>query len=178
MADLAAFLTAFLTARLDEDEAAALGAKADPDGRTYEGDPDDGRWTAYQHPAGQYDSDQRPFWLIGTEVMGTERGWTIGETGRHPRSEAYGRHIARHDPARVLAEIAAKRGLIAKHVPEGVAYCPNPTCAVHHPSGQPLLCIVQSAAYLIDAYWPCLELRLLAAPYADHPDYQREWSTE
>jgi hypothetical protein len=23
--------------------------------------------------------------------------------------------------------------------------------------------------------WPCVTLRLLALPYADHPDYQPEW---
>jgi hypothetical protein len=64
-------------------------------------------------------------------------------------------HIARHDPARVLTGIEAKRRLVddmAKIV--GGDYIDD---------GEPVL-----------AEWVLL---LLALPYADHPDYREEWRT-
>jgi hypothetical protein len=78
-------------------------------------------------------------------------------------------HIARHDPARVLAEIEAKRRIMAE--------------AFHH-------------AAVIDSEWGCCHdaeeieqglcpeqhpdelplLRLLALPYASYPGYRPEWA--
>ena len=55
-------------------------------------------------------------------------------------SDYAGPHIARWDPARVLAECEAKRQLIER--------VGNPDWA---------------------------GFRILALPYADHPDYQQEW---
>jgi hypothetical protein len=62
-------------------------------------------------------------------------------------------HIARHDPARVLAEVAAKRQIVELHFLRS--------------SGR--LCNED------DDLWPCETLRLLARPYVDHPDYRHEW---
>lgn len=62
-----------------------------------------------------------------------------------------GRHIARHDPARVLAECGAKRRI------------------VENAEGR------ESGGHVS---WPgvwLLVLRLLALPYADHPDYDESW---
>ena len=61
-------------------------------------------------------------------------------------------HIARHDPARVLAECDAKRRIIADSMglgPDGELRFPS------RQHGYPVRC--------------------LALPYADHPDYQPEW---
>jgi hypothetical protein len=61
-------------------------------------------------------------------------------------------HIARYDPARVLAECAAKRAIVQLHgetTREGYE---------------------NAAAYLWDA------LYALASVYANHPDYRREWA--
>jgi hypothetical protein len=60
-------------------------------------------------------------------------------------------HIARHDPARVLADVAAKRRIMLEHSPssQGICECSAP--------------------------WPCPTLRALAAVYADHPDYDPAW---
>jgi len=67
------------------------------------------------------------------------------------------RHIARHDPARVLREVEAKRRLLAKH------------------------------AHVVDgtqSSWTWFEgsesasrevAQLLALPFSDHPDYQEAW---
>ncbi len=76
-------------------------------------------------------------------------------------------HIARHDPARVLREIDAKRQII-----DQCAYWNERAAseAVDPPkSPQPGL----DLGLLLDAMNPVL--RLLALPYADRPDYREEW---
>ena len=67
-------------------------------------------------------------------------------------------HIAAHDPARVLREIEAKRGIIAAHERRPM------------PKGDTADC-----AHCWGAVWPCPTLRLLALPYADKPGYQESW---
>jgi hypothetical protein len=56
-------------------------------------------------------------------------------------------HIARHDPARVLREVEAKRNLIA---------------------------VAETAYYAADHYASDGILRSLAAVYSDHPDYPKD----
>lgn len=65
-------------------------------------------------------------------------------------------HIARHDPARVLREVAAKRRIIAVH--EGHHECPSED---------------DNCGWIVDSR--CVTLRLLALPYADRLDYDEEW---
>ena len=89
--------------------------------------------------------------------------WAGGVTAPDGAAE----HVAHHDPARVLAECAAKRRLVlaCRDVrpdlrllgarPSGLADFPPPPTD-HH----------QLAA---------LTLALLALPYADHHDYRPEW---
>ncbi|MFJ2676419.1 DUF6221 family protein [Streptomyces sp. NPDC087525] len=55
-------------------------------------------------------------------------------------------HIVRHDPARVLVEVEAQRALIDGHAADS-HWCPM---------GDGLF-------------------KVLALPYADHPDYRPEW---
>jgi hypothetical protein len=64
------------------------------------------------------------------------------------------RHIARHDPARVLAEVAAMRHLVDAHHPID-------PCDAHDP-------VTMESE-------PCDTLLHLAAVHADHPDYDQEW---
>lgn len=119
-------LVTFLRARLDEDEAVAR--------------------------------DLPPRWFVG------ERGWVLDaeEIDPHAEDEQHdsiaqamvtpaAAHIARHDPARVLAEVAAKRAILRLHVPEVPSWCPR-----------------------CDS-WPCSTLKALALPYAGHPDCREEW---
>jgi len=134
-------LTEFLLARIAEDEAVARDAGGD---EWREADVEYGR-EAYS-------------------------GLQVYRRNGRPIAEAYlldatlGRHIARHDPARVLAECAAKRAIVAEHV----AYFE--VCAV---------CYDQDASspgdFVMKAY-PCDTLRALASVYADHPDYRSEWA--
>jgi len=74
-------------------------------------------------------------------------------------------HIARNDPARVLAECAAKRAIIADHADMVEAF---DSLGQLFPGG------LMSAE--VDAPWRTKTLYALAAVYADHPDYQQEWA--
>ena len=131
----------FLTARLDEDEAYALNA-----------------------------------------AESVSRGWfepfsgavQFGGPEDNPECEmaltydsGISRHMVRHDPARVLAEVKAKRA-IGKAQQDFAARVANASYKgydalnYHRDRG--------TEAALMGT------LRYLAAPYADHPDYQQAWS--
>jgi hypothetical protein len=87
-------------------------------------------------------------------------------------------HISRWHPARVLAEVDAKRRIIDEHPAatgwDGQITADHPhrdpvcaTCADYDrhgdPTGEP---------------YPCATLRLLALPYREEPDYRPEWAPE
>lgn len=105
-----------------------------------------------------------------------------------------GVHIARHDPARVLREIGAKRRLLDLHTPEwATVEWPHD----QNGKGEAQVCrscgnrdidswvnwrpAVGEAGVLPDGVKPpyvvapCPTLRLLALPYADRPGYREEW---
>jgi Family of unknown function (DUF6221) len=70
-------------------------------------------------------------------------------------------HIARHDPARVLAEVEAKRAILDEH---NLSYEGSRECySCSDKRGDD-----------IEPY-PCPTVRLLALPYADRPGYRDEW---
>lgn len=120
-------LSTFLLARLDEDEQIARAATGWATGWTVDAAPD-GTW--YIDPGHQRD-----------------------DTG-NVRARADADHIARHDPARVLAEVEAKRQIVAPH--RGTHRC-------------------EWGDVTMDNQCTARLLRLLALPYADHPDYLAEW---
>lgn len=66
--------------------------------------------------------------------------------------------VGGYDPARVLAECAAKRCIVN-------VYC---AMAANHPADGSI------GWYQVDAYETVL--RTLAGVYAGHPDYQEEWA--
>lgn len=72
------------------------------------------------------------------------------------------------DPARVLAEITAKRAIIDAHPNVNDGDCG--TCVVGR-WGYPT-----HGGSTIER-WPCPTLRALAATYADHPDFDESWRT-
>lgn len=143
-------LVEFLLARIDEDEAVARVEFSHN-----EDWPDDmadfGEWAA-DHDAREAMFNQQPH--------GSDCGWRMGEMW-DPCSCGY--------PARVLAECEAKRRIVARHVPidyEGPA-----------PDFQPRqACRICRDEYQDEPLWQCLDLRDMAAIYADHPDYQQEWA--
>lgn len=131
-------LIAFVTARLDEDEATAREAV----GLTE-------CWIAEEPAIGVVLVDGEP--LIEGHITGLTA------------------HIARHDPARVLREVAAKRGILAEHQHEKVEYP-----AGGHPFGCGL-CEYDREYGMNGDGW-CKTVRLVAAAWSDHPDYRQEWA--
>jgi hypothetical protein len=99
------------------------------------------------------------------------------------------RHIARHDPARVLAEVAAKRAIVELHkvMPwrlSTVGYVQGHDgrrWAQHYYGGCCSLCTAGGeyggnvAEFDTDEPDYCDTLRHLAAVYADHQDFREEW---
>lgn len=67
-------------------------------------------------------------------------------------------HIVRHDPARVLREIDAKRMIVAAHERRPMSKGDSADCA-----------------HCWGAVWPCPTLRLLASVYNDRPGFKEEW---
>ena len=121
-------LVEFLTARYDEDEQAARSASPGPWHLNAEGD----------------------------EVMAVDDIMVAGAfalSGNQQRATAA--HIARHDPARVLREVSAKRRI------------------VYLAAQLPKLTAVNLFDNDKDAW--AETLKQLALPYADHPDYREEW---
>ncbi len=123
-------LVAFLLARLDEDEAVArLAAR------------EGGTWK-------QDDPTRRPGAISSLD------GPVVYDEGAPDENQAP--HIARHDPARVLREVAAKRAIIAA--------CEE--------------AIRNQGIFGEDGGQPLAEkvLPALAAVYGDHPGYDPQWA--
>lgn len=155
MSDLIALIITFIAARLDEDEREARAAT-------------DGPWR--YNPVKQWllieDEQTRALaarsGILGEEFVGCgplDSTVCVAATGRanDPQSMADARFIARHDPARALREIAAKRRLLAKHAP-----------------------VIDGT----QSTWTWFEgsesesesvLTILASVWSDHPDFREEW---
>jgi hypothetical protein len=138
-------LVQFLRARLDEDEAAARAAR--------------------DVNVGTYSADGDHVWKAGDAVATHPHGIPVVGDDIDPVVRA---HIARHDPSRVLDDTEAKRQMIpiacgppseidelygCRHSAEDIAAS---KCKTHPPASIRLL-------------------RLMAAPYGDHPEYRKEW---
>jgi hypothetical protein len=95
---------------------------------------------------GRWSYDDRDGYVY-TDDLGTHTPVAYG-TGND------GEHIARHDPARVLADIESKRRIIR--------LCNN--MLWEHEGGPD---VVAKGT-----------LEYLALPYKDHPDYRKEWRPE
>lgn len=96
-------------------------------------------------------------------------------------------HIARHDPARVLAECAAKRRIIETYVPDDADPHPGQPCtndvegdpdgeryAELKQWGEAGACVRHLAAWETHHHSKWV-LKLLALPYIDHPDFDGAW---
>ncbi|WP_199443213.1 DUF6221 family protein [Umezawaea beigongshangensis] len=103
--------------------------------------------------------------VAGWHVAGSPRSDDEGPVEFDPTvydeimpSEEEAVHIVRHDPARVLRDVLAKRGIVDRHAP------------------------VDGGAGAVSCAWdrtpyPCLDLRDLATTYLDHPDFDDDWKT-
>jgi len=104
-----------------------------------------------------------------------DTGVIVASDGKHAEECANGNwtgiaeHIVRHDPARVLAEVGAKRRLLEAHGPLNVEGDPFTGCTT---------CSWRDEMDELWVRWPCPTLRLLALPYASHPNYRPEWAPD
>lgn len=129
-------LVDFLRARLDEDETAARAAADELGGLTL---------------GGEWRYDGRCVEAVRERDMVAVGSQDFMEPG-------VGEHIARHDPARVLAEVEAKREMLRIHR----RYADEPEQA----------CLGCAGGISWEA---CPVIPLLAGPYRDHPDFDPAW---
>jgi hypothetical protein len=114
---------------------------------------DDASWAlACTHKTGEM---PQPFRADHRKVFGG--GDVVAET----RSATLAEHIARHDPARVLREVEAKRRILERYRALVEDFDHVDETVFEH----------TRRATLEDA------LADLALPYADHPDYREEWKS-
>jgi hypothetical protein len=135
-------ITEFLLARITEDEADAKAATPGP-------------W----HAMTEETSDGENIYY--TVEHGTDQLCDMALTSWQGRMDA--EHIARHDPARVLAECAAKRAIIGVYR----LYTAYSELTDRDPGVRTQMC--DHAMTLGEVLPP------LAAVYKDHPDYRPEW---
>lgn len=151
-------IAAFLTARLDEDEQVARDATPGPWLADY-GDDDE----VYTMSDPVRTSEANPD-VCDYAVIRYIRG------GARDRTEANMVYIARHDPARVLADIAAKRRILARHRNFDFPFNPDGDGPGDYAWTAHCDCCSQP--------WPCPDLRDLASQFADHPDYKEAWTLD
>ena len=135
-------LAAFISARLSEDEAMA---KAAAERQPYD------EWDAVG--AGGEDDVALSNWrVVAIAIPGLK-------PEHSPAARAVMRHIARHDPARVLREVAAKRAIVARY-------------------GEPFagLGLGEQLQLSQERQGLWFAVRELAAIWSDHPDYRAEWA--
>jgi hypothetical protein len=136
-------LAEWLLARIAEDEATARSAQFN-----------NGKW----HRTGEFARPTSVVREFGPDVVPERPGSLAWDDNGH---------IARWDPARVLAECEAKRRIIRQHgsETEDVGWTETRT-----------ICATCRYDNGLDAYdYPCPTLIALAAVYADHPDFRDEW---
>lgn len=143
-------LSEFLLARIAEDEAVAREATPGP--WRWSEDLEDGMESEAAHTYVRNESWPTP--VISAHGVHTE-----GFVQVQPADAA---HIARWDPARVLAECQAKARIVSNHA--------STTTGWHDDEGEHVL-----YCRWCHRQWPCADLRALALPYADHPNYREEW---
>jgi len=145
----------FIMARIDEDEEMAMdGAGWDASGR--------------ERSSGRWKRDGL------NSVRDNEGRLIIYGDGPAP-GDAEVAHIARHDPARVLAQCKAHRAIVELHWVCRVSIWWPEVEAI-----EVEVCVMCSGGEYDpdeDVKWPCPTLRALAAIWSDHDDYRREeWS--
>lgn len=157
-------LVAFVRARLDDDAQAARAASEAAGEEQWIGSQESGHPWRYEHQGVWGDRED------GVASTAPE----VAATGQ----EAVQSHIARHDPARVLAEVDAKRRIADLHsvVYREIGWLEDgqeehdeiPVCG---------LCVPKHSHYQHREdvpEGPCLTVRLLALAWSDHPEYRPE----
>jgi hypothetical protein len=142
---------AWLNAQLDEDEQTARAAAS-----SLEREPRISECRGAAEWSHRYDEDD----YGGTEVVDGDGHVVVPlatDSGGAVRV-----HVARHDPKRVLAEVEAKRRILARHT--GDHTCPAPPEPWHWYEG----------GERVEGVYPCGDVRDLALPYADRAGFPEE----
>lgn len=129
----------FAKARLDEDEAVAKAATPGP-------------WLALDG---------------GVQSADNESQWPVGETDSE-RDRADRVHIARHDPARALREVAAKRKRLTLMI-EATAEMDKLLADEHAGDVARAMAIGRARAATVG-------VKIDAEIWHDHPDYDQKWT--
>ena len=83
-------------------------------------------------------------------------------------------HIVRHDPSRVLRQVAAYRRTLSRHQPRPDGTPSGRECSVCvDPDGR---CDSWQEHEPLD--WPCADVRDLASIYSDRPGFDPSWTVE
>jgi hypothetical protein len=93
----------------------------------------------------------------------------VGQVASIPWFRANAAHIARHDPARVLVEVAAKRWTVRAHEGRHDCVAAWPPDETHGETEW------TRGEREYDADEACPTLRHVGLPYADRPGYRDEW---
>jgi len=167
-------LAAFLAARLDEDEAAAKAAGEDhvcPDARGGHWQDVGDRHVRYGNGSGE---TLRSVDVTGGPCLWYEQIKVRGDMDGHVAA-----HIARHDPARALREVAAKRKRLALYLnaEEALAAAlknaPPEDPAVAHSYVRERISANQASGRFTALE---MSVRLDASVWSGHPDYRKEWA--
>ncbi|MEP7739770.1 DUF6221 family protein [Nocardioides sp. 31GB23] len=144
-------ITEFLLARLSEDKAAAREAA----------ELAEAPWRA----------------AYGRQVETARGGHLVTPEDEHSYStdptDAVGEHIARHDPARVLREVEAKRAIVEAHedLRRVVEDWSHPDA-----DGMGLVLVDGGECAGCGETSPCTTLRHLSSIYSDHPEFDAGWA--
>lgn len=131
-------LVAWLRQQLDEDERVALAAAQLAQTRDW--------WASAEGKV--HDANAEGY----RNLLGGENAWSLDEIGEH---------IARWDPARVLAEVEAKRRVLDRYE-DALARCDDPDES-------------QLAAGIQVSEYEDWIIPQLAQPYAGQPGWREEW---
>lgn len=141
----------FLTARLGEDQVAAKAATPGP-------------WKTDDPLMSDH---------VGSVVLKDYVAGCSVRSGYRENSIQDAAHIARHDPARVLREVEAKRHVLKRHKVTAAKrdYPDLNACEGCGSKGY-------GYGYRTPDINDCPELRNMTSAYADHPDYNPAWRVE
>ena len=155
-------LVEFLLARITEDEALAQDAAAYSDYQLRQFADGTGNWASGRGESRQPQIVAGPFYVYTSNFA------------KAKRLDQVASHIARHDPAHVLAECQAKRRLVSEVHFDRLAELhahDDEHDDLWIPECDSCSCFSDCVVYLEN----CPTLRLLALPYAYHHDYREEW---
>lgn len=154
-------LVAFLRARLDQDAAVAQAATPGP----------------WRHDEAKHWRKPGTSWFEEAVFAGPsgEEATCVAGTGETDDQQSMrdAAHIARHDPARVLADVEAKRELVERYeasLKRSVEFRQRADSDAETETQK-----MQRSHENIQLLVLLGVVKLLALPYADHPDYREDW---